>query len=61
MLKRNSVNTTRYGGTDAHIIVDHLDEVVPSFQNAKSFAAVSTGPRIFTISHRRADALKETA
>ncbi|KAH7110810.1 polyketide synthase [Dendryphion nanum] len=61
MLKRISVNTTGYGGTDAHVIVDHLDEVVPSVQNATSFAAVSTGPKIFTISHRRADALKETA
>lgn len=61
MLKRISVNTTGYGGTDAHVVVDHLDEVLPSVQNATSSTAVSTGPKIFTISHRRADALKETA
>lgn len=61
MLKRISVNTTGYGGTDAHVVVDHVDEVVPPVQNATSSTTVSTTPKIFTLSHRRADALKETA
>jgi len=61
ILKRISVNTTGYGGTDAHVVVDHLDEVLPSVQNMTSSTAVSAGPRIFIISHRRADALKDTA
>ena len=61
MLKRISVNTTGYGGTDAHVVVDHLDEVLPPAQQVTLSTAASTGPKIFTISHRRADALKETA
>ncbi|USP79169.1 polyketide synthase [Curvularia clavata] len=61
ILRRISVNTTGYGGTDAHVVVDHPEEVVPSLQNGSSPAAVTIGPKLFTISHRRADALKETA
>jgi acyl transferase domain-containing protein len=61
MLKRISVNTTGYGGTDAHVVVDHLDEVFTPVQKSSSSTAVSTAPKIFTISHRRPDALKDTA
>lgn len=61
MLRRISVNTTGYGGTDAHVVVDHLDEVLSSAQIIPSPTAISAHSRLFVISHRRAEALKDTA
>lgn len=61
ILKRISVNTTGYGGTDAHVVVDHLDEVLPAVQSTTLSTTTSTGPRIFVVSHRRVDAVKDTA
>ncbi|KAK4503143.1 hypothetical protein PRZ48_006570 [Zasmidium cellare] len=61
VVRRISVNTTGYGGTDAHVVIEHLDETLPRTTNAPRDVVVGNHPRVFVISHNRAEALKETA